>query len=326
MTTSVHYFWPLAFGIYVLTPLSDVFRGKGVQSRTAILTALAALYASNFELMAPVLLSAYLGALFYVIYSKKYKYILYILFILFIILFNIYLIASNPGNYNRQAIEIAARFPDMNLLSFIDKINIGYSRLFSLLTIHFSVIIPLLSLSLLIFAKISFKNFWLRFIGMMPAIIYVSLFLLIFLIFIYSKNLYYIYSSIYKGLNGFRYGLFDLMIFEYKYISLVNFFLIGLFFFSVILALSVLYREDKLKVLVLSGIVAAGAGSAVAMGLSATIWISHWRTAVFFYFALAIVMMQTLVDIKKIQPNSIIFKFLYILGSCNYIREILFAL
>jgi hypothetical protein len=163
-------------------------------------------------------------------------------------------------------------------------------------------------------------------LGFIPAMILLLNGALILFLKAKYNYIYDIFKSIYKGLNGYRYGFFDARIFEYWPVSIIQFFSIGLFLCSIILILYILYNKQKIKFLSLSAAILLGTATAVAMGLSATLWISHWRTAIFFYYSMTIITVAILLDINSVNGRNHIFKVLYILGSLNYTREILYAI
>lgn len=132
--TTVTYWWSLACGLYAMIPIQRWIQKEKIRRWEYPLFLLAALYGANQEQMSAILTGIYGCSFFYVIWiiwSKRENNRIkgaYFLGVLFLISFAEFLSALlSPGNGVRMGDETAVWFADYGRITFVQKLEIGIS-------------------------------------------------------------------------------------------------------------------------------------------------------------------------------------------------------
>lgn len=125
--TSIHYMWPLVFGILACIPIKKNFKNEKMTVVEKVISILSIIIASNHEQMAGILAILYGITLIYNFIKKNKNN--WILLYTAIILLSIIFILTCPGNFYRSIAETRDRFPIYENFNFIDKIQIGFTSM-----------------------------------------------------------------------------------------------------------------------------------------------------------------------------------------------------
>lgn len=168
ITTTCTYFIPMSLGLLSLCPIKKCLCSEKYKWYEYIIYALAIVFACNHEQVSVVISCVYLVASIYFSINKKKSYFIYIQLLLAILSF-VYIIIC-PGNWSREATEIANWFPTYGMLNVFNKFDICFSTTMKWLFFenNFISIICLL-LTILIFKK--YKETPIRIISLMPTVI-----------------------------------------------------------------------------------------------------------------------------------------------------------
>ena len=128
VATTMNYPWPLAAGLIALLPFKKLIFRQKIHSWEYFLSIPLILFAANQEQMCLLLIAITTGILFqlYVMrYDKKAYFYPFVQMIL--LLLSLLFILTCPGNSARFEQEILTHFPDYGNLSFLNKLEIGFS-------------------------------------------------------------------------------------------------------------------------------------------------------------------------------------------------------
>lgn len=127
MATMNNYLWVAATGLYAMIPIKKLLNNEKINVFRAISFVISAIYASNQEQMAGILVLVYTFFLIYIIKNKKQKPILFIIYA--IILLNLILIMICPGNANRKIQEEETWYPEYSETSLSIKLSQGLTSM-----------------------------------------------------------------------------------------------------------------------------------------------------------------------------------------------------
>ena len=164
---TITYLWPIALGTLSFTTVYKAMNGLPVKWWEYMLCTVILLFSTNQEQMGAVLLAANGIIFLYFLFTHRLKFVYF---------WNSLIAASGtlfnltvPGNALRSEVEAAARFPDWDMVSMLDKLDLGYSlSMDKLLTGKGSVLFPLLALFLMIGIWIKYKDRLYRGISAVP--------------------------------------------------------------------------------------------------------------------------------------------------------------
>ena len=277
LVTTVNYVWPLALGVVALLPLKKVLFGENFRRWEYPLYVAALIFAANNEQMCALLLGFYGIFFVYALIKRKFKAIIGVQMGLALI--SLIFILTCPGNEARYTSEVLTWFPTYGDISFLGKLELGFSS-----TLYHYVMAPdfvFLFFSLLVFACVVQQNSQRPLIAICSGLPLAAV--LIFGIFgeIFS-TIVPIVATLRKALTNSGTGVS----FASPHSFLPDLVLLA------VLALLVLglygafdnKRMAFLNILILF----AGFCSRLIMGFSPTIWASADRTFIFMYFAIII--------------------------------------
>lgn len=301
--TTMYYFWVNIFAmIAIYYALKQV---KGVKLRWfEILIAVSAnIIASNKEQISLILLILF-AVLFLFQYMNKQKKLL--LGIQSVIAF-IELVFSfvSPGNQVRTQVEIAEALVDFKMLTFLDKLQLGYATTVYYIIDNLFFVLLCLLLCIYIF-RIS-KSVFYRMIASFPLLLCLALG--------YFRNIVIEFiPGIDRIMNALgNYGVVDLSNFDIRsaYIPLV---LLGMICACVLVCIYIVYPSFN-GILIISAII-GGFLSRMAMGFSPTIYRSGKRTfipLIIIFLICDCYILSDMIDKKIIDEK---FKYLLISIGC----------
>lgn len=319
--TTVNYMWPLATGLFALIPIRKIWDGEKIKPYEYVLYTLALIFAGNAEISCAILVGSY--ALFTVLYILKNKKVnSYMVIQTLIIVASLIFILTCPGNYARNNEEISNLFKDMNTLSFLDKIGLGFTSTMGLIIGKGNIIYTLFTMLIVVYIFSNYKEETLyKIVAIIP---FLSIILMYYLSPI-TDNMFHFVVSFRKLVSTEAVILSPATSNNMLYVipiifSIVNFIAIGL---------SLLLIFKKLNNNVALIVFFAGLASRLLMGFSPTIFSSGERTMIFFEFAMiisSILIWQELMkkndknDIKIQKRTGIIIK---CIGAIQYFNILL---
>lgn len=281
IATTLNYLWPVTLGLLCLIPTWKKLNNLKISWFEMIILIPCLLYATNMQQMA-VILVALLGMINFCLFYKNdfSRYIFLQLLISMLCLIYSYII-NTTGDNSRLLRETNRYFPNFDSLSFLEKIELGFSSTFYCLTM-----------------KPSFA--WLGFFSFISV--------LVFLTFKKTKNLFkratvsfpfllsiwgiiqYIFPD--KFLNIKRFIPGDLQ--HYKMNKATYSFELASDIIYIIVVLCILYSLFTLiknrKVYAVTLIIFfLGLGTRILMGFSPTVWASGYRTFYIMFLSFIII-------------------------------------
>lgn len=318
--TTVNYMWPLATGLFALIPIRKIWDGEKIKPYQFVLYSLALIFSGNAEISCAILVGSYL--LFTVLYLLKNKKIHpYLVVQTLLILACLVFILTCPGNSVRTETEITTHFKDMEMLTFIDKLSLGFTSTIGLIIGKGNIIYTIFTMLIVVYIFSNYKETLYRVIALVP--------FLSMLVLQYGSN---ITGNVFGFLISFK-GLISQ---EWIFLSpstsnnmLYALPLIFAFINFISIALSLLLIFKKLDSNVAIIVFLAGLASRLIMGFSPTIFNSGERTMIFFEFAMiidSILIWQELIknndksDLKVQRRTSAIIK---CIGAFQYFNILL---
>lgn len=268
ISTMTTYFSPMAFGFLALVPISKIVRNEKIEWWEYILYAIANIYSSNSEQVMVVILGSYLVAAIYLIAKKNSKVFIYIQ--LAIAVFSLGFIFSCPGNYVRFNSEVASWYSEYEMLSFIDKAEMGYTSSLNWLLYNSHVFVIVICLFLTLFVWKKYKELTIRIISLIPTISVIILGPLNDFFITLFPSLEYLSQSISK------YGLVTTQN-RGNFATFMQFFVMTIIIAVILLEICLLASTIE-EILVPVVLIATGFASRVSIGFSPTIWASEYRT------------------------------------------------
>lgn len=285
--TSLYYIWPAACAVYaiLLFYYYKIYKHKII---IILLEILLSLFAGNMEQYFFILIGV---QFFFIIYSVIYKEVNICLYAGFIasILMGIFSFTA-PGKNARVFMEVANSFPEYEMLSIYQKLNIGFSSTMSETIMKGDATFFLFSLIVFLLAFFICHEKWEKYICSLPLIISA----------LYGP-LYNILAGFYPYLykikeTGF-YGISDVTNFD-TIRTWLPFFLMVLYWAAVLVSIYVIFESKKelRKGVFLVVVLILGLGSRVALCLSPTVYSSGNRT----FYPLWLMVLFTSLNLLKI--------------------------
>jgi len=277
--TTVNYMWPLATGLFALIPIRKIWDGEKIKPYQFVLYSLALIFSGNAEISCAILLGAYI--LFTMLYILKNKRIHpYLIIQNLIIIASLIFILTCPGNSVRTQTEIGKHFKDMEMLTFIDKLSLGFTSTIGLIIGKGNIIYAIFTMLIVVYIFSNYKECLYRVVALIP---FLSILILQYC------------SNITGNVFGFLVSFKELLAQEWIFLSpstsnnmLYALPLIFAFINFISIAVSLLLIFKKLDNNVALVVFLAGLASRLIMGFSPTIFNSGERTMLFFEFAMII--------------------------------------
>lgn len=277
IATTLNYFWPLAFGLFAMIPIKKILYHNKISWYEYLFYFPALIFAANQEQMCAILFTVFLIFTMYIslIHKKINTFMILQTLICFI---SIIFILTAPGNYERKNSEIQTWFPDYINISFIRKIEMGFSSTWFEFVMKPNVIFTVFCTLLFLCMVITQKKqlyIWIASIPLAASLIFG----------IFSKVLGETFPAILEIKNSItQYGT------GVNFASIRSWIpdsIIALVFISILISLFLIFNNKKNSVVMIL-IILLGFGSRMIMSFSPTIWASVERTYIFMYFAFII--------------------------------------
>ena len=278
--TTINYMWPLATCLYALVPIKKIWDKEKIKLWEYPLFILSLIYAGNQEQTASILLGCYL--LFTIIMIIKNKEIhWFMLFQTLLIIASIIFILTCPGNYVRKGLETNLNFKDFEMLTLLDKIEIGFTSTFGIIIKNGNLVFTALCIIIAVYIFLNFKSKLYRTVSVIPLI---TMCLLCF-----TRN---ITNNIFPFMGALRTLVIEekMMLTAANSNNLINVIPIILAFVnfgSIVFSLLVIFKKLKNNMALLIFLI--GFASRFIMAFSPTVFVSGERTMIFFEFSMIIV-------------------------------------
>lgn len=296
--TTVNYMWPLATGLFALIPIRKIWDGEKIRAYEYVLYTIALIFSGNAEISCAILTGAYvLFTALYIIKNKKVNP--YLIIQTLIIIASLIFILTCPGNHARNNEEIANLFKDMNMLSFLDKVGLGFTSTMGLIIGKGNIIYLLFTMLIAVYIFSNYKEETLyKIIAVIP---FLSILLMYYLAPI-TDNMFHFAVSFRKLVATESVILSPATSNNMLYVVPIIFSFIN--FIAITLSLLLIFKKLNNNVALI--VFFAGLASRLVMGFSPTIFSSGERTMIFFEFAMiidSILIWQELM--KKSDKNDI---------------------
>jgi len=318
--TTVNYMWPLAACLYALIPIRKVWDGERIKPWQYPLYILAMIFACNQEQTCAILLGSYLiFTIASIVKNKKVHPMMLIQLI--IAISSIVFILTCPGNYARNESEVIDNFKDMQTLTMLDKIGLGFTSMTGSIFSKGDLPFLMMTFVLFTFVCLNYKETLYRVVAGIPfAAILISF---------YGYN---IFSRFFPFITSFfeKLKVKGVLLTAANCNNLFNVLPIAfsfIIFVCLVLTIALLSKELKKNIALL--VFLAGYSSRLIMGFSPTVFASSERTMIFLDFAMIIVTLLTLQEMKKktekndIKVTSKIEDIIKISGALQYINVLM---
>lgn len=288
IVTSINYLWPASFALYSSLLLKNIILDKYICKYQLVFGILAFIYAVNAEQMSVVLTIITALLFFYSIYKKQNIKLISFMFIISTVHLLYHLLCS--GNTNRAKVETIRFFPDYDMITFAEKIELGFMQIAA--NMFYAPNLMYLILCLLVFLIVykKYNDFWVRFLSSVPLAV-----ILIFGFFNkFISSIYYNFNII-PTLKGFTYydGNYTGIVSFDNFSAVTSYVPVMLAVISVLFLAAAIYYclcfKSKLLSLFMSLIYLLGIGAGSLMGLSPTVYASANRPHTIVYLCLIIV-------------------------------------
>ena len=294
--TTVNYMWPIATAMFSLIPLKKAWDKEKIKIYQYPLYAMALLYACNQEQTCAIVVGVYvLFSVLLILRDKKIHPFIIIQAILAIA--SMVFVLTAPGNYIRKNEEIITSFKDFEMVSFQDKISLGFTTTIADIVKEKSITFAILTLSIVVYIFSTYKEKLYRTVSLIPFISICSLGIFSKIVF----NVFPFLESFVKHLTQPVVQLTAANCNNLFYVLPIIFAMV--IFFSVILCLLLIFKNLKNSMATLVFVV--GLASRLIMGFSPSIFASSVRTIFYFDIAMMIVTILLWQElIKKTEKND----------------------
>ena len=278
IATSLNYSWPFAAALLAITPVIKRFWGREVRKWEYIIAFPMMFLAGFQELICATSVLALLGSLVYRIVSEKKlpKFEIGMLTVAAVML--IYMLTC-PGNDNRSMLETATWLPEYATLGFFQKVELGFSSMIKTIFLKRNIFVLIFSTVITISVWLQSNKWWKKVIAVFPTV-----FVLFFGTFgNFFEEKIGVIESLRSSVGTLGTGLKLLApatwIPDLVFVAILVMLLLSLRF---------AVKETK-RYWFLFFVLALGAASRMAMGLSPTVWASGERIFAFLYAAMTVV-------------------------------------
>lgn len=293
LATTTNYLWVVSLGLYTLSIIINYIREVKIPKWEYILYVIAALYASNQEQMAAVMLAVLGAFILWQLIKKGYKYVLKnekFLVVLFIItISSLIFILTCPGNAVRKEKEIGTWYPEYENFRILEKVELGLTSTMKNFVLDTNNIFVIFTLSIFIGVCKFNKNKCIKAISVVPFL--ASIFNVCF-----QEYIVLLSPSISSVIEAFS---INHLVMSFNQISIKYIFVMlgyGLILLLIPVGIYSIFKKS-IKTCICIGIYMLGLVTRFIMGFSPTVFASGERTFIFLYMSFIIC---TIIILEKI--------------------------
>lgn len=276
IATSVNYLWPLAAGLVVLVPLNNIIKKKNTSNIIKIIAFLATFLATNQEQMCFIICALYAFFLCY-LFLKKEKINFFLKLEAVVCILNLFFILTCPGNQVRKVSEIETWFPSYTQLSFLRKVEMGYSSSLYEFFMKLNLVFVLFAVILVLVVYLNKSKYNKIYFALSMVSLVTSV--IMGLLYNITKDIFPFITSLSQKMTDIGTGISISNLTSW----IPDMFITGVFF-CIIICLGICFM-NKSKSIFACYILFIGLLSRWIMGFSPTIWASNTRTFIFMYFS-----------------------------------------
>ena len=276
ISTTVTYFFPTALGIYCLTAIKKAYERVTCRAWEYASYSLSLVFAANNEQMAVVLFAAYFAAAGYFLYRKRNHAIIWFFFLLSSASLALHFLA--PGNAARSAHEMQYRFQTFDMMSFMDKAELGLSTTIRWLFFGGNLFVVFICVVLMIMMFERYQSPFYRTLALIPVVVTAGY----NLFFNSLQGAYPWINTLSAEISSF--GMIDASNFWQRE-TFAQFICFGALVCVVILELFLLLDTPE-ELIVTFTLLLSSVATRVAIGFSPTIFVSGNRTGIVMGFGL----------------------------------------
>lgn len=290
IATSVNYLWPLAAGLIVLVPLNNIIKKKNTSKLINIIAFLATFLATNQEQMCFIICALYVFFLCY-LFLKKQKIKFFLKLETFVCILNLFFILTCPGNQVRKISEIERWFSSYPQLSFLRKVEMGYSSSLYEFFMNLNLVFVLFTVMLVLAVYVNKRKYNKIYISLSMIPLVTSI--IMGLLYNITKDIFPFITSLTQAMTDIGTGIAISNLTSW----IPDIFITGELF-CIIICLIICFM-DKRKAIFACYILFIGLLSRWIMGFSPTIWASSTRTFIFMYFSFIALIVILFDEIEK---------------------------
>lgn len=300
VSTTLNYLWPMAMGMYALQPIVNAVKGRPTKRHVYVLSLIVLPYAVNHEQMCCAFL-ALCGFFAVWLWIRDRKLSKFALCQLLIGLAMLVYILTCPGTAVRSASETEKWFPEFANLSFLNKVELGYSSTLFQCIMEPNLVFSLLTMVLALTAFLYDKRPWVRLIAAVPfasTLIFGTFGELAEQVIPYLADMRNQLGDTGTGFRLFKFHTWPPDLF------------VGFVVLCLIAALWLVFR-DRGRELFPIYLLLVGLASRMMMGFSPTVWASRERTFTIAYFAMLAIAVMLVRKLLLHPENGLYRKFLH---------------
>lgn len=314
--TTVTYLWALAFGLFSMIPIRKHLEKESFRPYEYIFYLGALIYGVNQEQMAAAVTGIFLIALLYFVKEKRLHW--FICLEAVVATFGFLSALISPGNGKRSLDETAIWFSDYGTLTFLNKLEMGFSSAGYKLIFDSNWIFIIFATLLCIIIWKKYQDTIYRIIGGIP--------LAMSLIFGPLKGFL---EEGFPGITIVTQALTEYgTITAENYLEVSSYFpiiLIGITVACVLLSLYLTYG-DSVYSLGACLLFLIGLATRMVMAFSPTVWASSWRTYLFMYFSviiLAVFLFQKLMEFDSLKYQKHLKLGLVLIAAVSFLSTLI---
>lgn len=293
--TTVNYMWPLATCLFAIVPIRKIWDGEKIKFWEYPLYIIALVFAGNAEQTCAILFGTYLlFTILMIIKNKKIHPFMIIQTIL--IIASLIFILTCPGNSVRTESEIVEYFKDFEMLTFLDKIGLGFTSTMGLIVEKANIVFLMMCITIAVYVFTNYKEKLYRIVAIIPIC---SMFVACFSI--YSTNLVFPYFAGFRGLLTEEQVMLTAAN-SNNLLYTIPFMFATVNFICVIMSLLLIFKNLKNNIGLLVFFV--GLASRLIIAFSPTVFLSGERTMLFFDFSMIIVTLLVWQEMSKKNDKS----------------------
>lgn len=293
--TTVNYMWPLATCLFAIVPIRKIWDGEKIKFWEYPLYIIALVFAGNAEQTCAILFGTYLlFTILMIIKNKKIHPFMIIQTIL--IIASLIFILTCPGNSVRTESEIVEYFKDFEMLTFLDKIGLGFTSTMGLIVEKANIVFLMMCITIAVYVFTNYKEKLYRIVAIIPIC---SMFVTCFSM--YSTNLIFPYFAGFRGLLTEEQVMLTAAN-SNNLLYTIPFMFATVNFICVIMSLLLIFKNLKNNIGLLVFLV--GLASRLIIAFSPTVFLSGERTMLFFDFSMIIVTLLVWQEMSKKNDKS----------------------